>query len=270
MIESTSSCTNLSASKPNFFTAQGTIACSTCAPGMSSCLASHASRRPAMPEAFGMPPTPGGKSSTRLHSVIANCPSRKNASRGSVATQFGLPRPAFRYDIEDSRAAFEATFCRKSLISNGPSFSYCLRFKSFIRCSSRIRCAGTCDSRKQHDHDHAPDRQQRVPHGIRDGVAERRDLAFGLVADEAERCRRRARPGDDPERQRVVEAEQVLGREHAEYQRDRGCRNAPQKETDALRLQAVDESRPGGDADDGDEDVEAHRIHEPDRGRRDA
>ena len=51
-----------------------------------------------MPAALGMPPTPGGRSSTRLHSVTANCPSRKNASRGSVATQFGLPRPALRYE----------------------------------------------------------------------------------------------------------------------------------------------------------------------------
>jgi hypothetical protein len=36
-----------------------------------------------------------------LLSVTANCPSRKNASRGSVATQFGLPRPAFRYERAD-------------------------------------------------------------------------------------------------------------------------------------------------------------------------
>ncbi len=49
-----------------------------------------------MPGAFGMPATPGGRSSTRLHSVTANCPSRKNASRGSVATQLGFPRPALR------------------------------------------------------------------------------------------------------------------------------------------------------------------------------
>jgi hypothetical protein len=78
-----------------------------------------------MPDAFGMPPTPGGRSSTRLLSVTANCPSRKNASRGSVATQFGLPRPAFRYDVDASCAAFDATLARKSLISNGPSLSYC-------------------------------------------------------------------------------------------------------------------------------------------------
>ena len=96
MIESTSSCTNLSGSNANFFTAQGTIACRNGAPGMSWCFVSQASSRPAIPAALGMPPTPGGRSSTRLHSVTANCPSRKNASRGSVATQFGLPRPALR------------------------------------------------------------------------------------------------------------------------------------------------------------------------------
>ncbi len=35
MMESTSSCTNLSGSKPNFFTAHGTIRCRKGAPGMS-------------------------------------------------------------------------------------------------------------------------------------------------------------------------------------------------------------------------------------------
>jgi hypothetical protein len=86
----------LSGSKPNFFTAHGTIAFRKGAPGMSPCFCNQASSRPATPAALGMPPTPGGRSSTRLLSVTANCPSRKNASRGSVATQFGLPRPAFR------------------------------------------------------------------------------------------------------------------------------------------------------------------------------
>src|SRR6187551_2855172 len=122
MMESTNSCTNLSGSKLNFFTAHGTIACSTVAPGMSSCFFNQALSRSAIPGAAGIPPTPGGKSSTRLHSVMANCPRRKNASRGSVATQFGLPRPAFRYESEFSCAVVEATFCTKSLISNGPSF----------------------------------------------------------------------------------------------------------------------------------------------------
>src|SRR6059058_5878221 len=48
MMESTNSCTNLSGSKLNFFTAHGTIACRKSAPGMSSCFASQASRRPAI------------------------------------------------------------------------------------------------------------------------------------------------------------------------------------------------------------------------------
>jgi hypothetical protein len=67
---------------------------------------------------------PGGRSSTRLLSVIANCPSRKNASRGSVAIQFGLPRPAFKYATADALAVVLADFARKSLISNGLSFEY--------------------------------------------------------------------------------------------------------------------------------------------------
>src|SRR6059058_4205660 len=123
MMESTNSCTNLSGSKLNLFTAHGTIASRKVAPGMSSCFASQDSSRPAIPSALGIPPTPGGRSSTRLLSVTANCPRRKNASRGSVATQFGLPRPAFRYDKEFSSAVFDATFWTKSLISNGPSLS---------------------------------------------------------------------------------------------------------------------------------------------------
>src|SRR3954447_9261149 len=68
MMESTSSWTNLSGSKPNFFTAHGIIACRKDAPGMSACFVTHASRRAAQPLALGMPATPGGRSITRLHS----------------------------------------------------------------------------------------------------------------------------------------------------------------------------------------------------------
>ena len=50
----------------------------------------------AMPLACGMPPIPARCSITRLLSVMANWPSRKKPSRGVVAIQFGLPRPAFR------------------------------------------------------------------------------------------------------------------------------------------------------------------------------
>ena len=49
-----------------------------------------------MPLACGMPPMPAGCSITRLLSVMANWPSRKKPSRGVVAIQLGLPRPAFR------------------------------------------------------------------------------------------------------------------------------------------------------------------------------
>src|SRR4051812_46646505 len=189
MIESTSSCTNLSASKPNFLTAQGTMMVRKPAPGMSACFCSQASSRPAMPGALGIPPTPGGRSSTRLLSVTANCPRRKYASRGSVATQFGLPRPAFRYEIDDSCAAVDATLATKSLISKGPSFSYCLSVKTSIGFSVSV------SSREQEDQDHPPDREQRVSDGIGHGVAERRHLAFGLIANQAERRRGRAGAG---------------------------------------------------------------------------
>ena len=56
-----------------------------------------------MPSACGMPPR-SGSSQTRFDSCSANWPSVKNASRGVVATQFGLPRPA-------SRNWWVAAFC---------------------------------------------------------------------------------------------------------------------------------------------------------------
>src|SRR5205085_6695281 len=142
------------ASKPNLFTVHGTIACRKSAPGMSLCDFNQASRRLAMPGALGMPPTPGGRSSTRLLSVTANWPRRKNASRGSVATQFGLPRPALRYELDDSSADFAATLARKSLISNGPSFSYCLNLMSFMTSPRGLDAKRA--SRQDHDEDHPP------------------------------------------------------------------------------------------------------------------
>ena len=65
-----------------------------------------------MPSACGMPPR-SGSSQTRFDSCSANWPSRKNASRGVVATQFGLPRPALRnlcvaaFCCEKSRAQLD-------------------------------------------------------------------------------------------------------------------------------------------------------------------
>src|SRR4051794_12101591 len=67
-----------------------------------------------------------------------------------------------------------------------------------------------------------------------------------------------------------MEAERVLGDEHPENQRDTGGDRAPQEEADALSFQTVDEAWAGGNADDGDEYVEADRVHEPDSGRRNA
>src|SRR6266446_3461928 len=266
MIESTSSCTKASGVKSNCRTAKGTMARRNSAPGSSSCFAIQASKRPAMPAACGMPPMPAGCSITRRLSVIANWPSRKKPSRGVVAIQFGLPRPAFRNAWAER---FDVAFARvisSSLISNGLRDS---RFRSFTR-SMTVSYVPWISSRQQHDEDHAPDREQRVPDGVGHRVTERGHLALPDVADQAERRRRRARSGEDAEQERVVEAEDILSDVHAEDQGHGSRHGAPQEEADALRLQALDETRSGRDADHGDEHVEADRVHEPHGGRRDA
>src|SRR5262245_830973 len=255
MIESTSSWTNRSGSNPNRFTVHGTIFSRKRAPGASRCARSQPSRRSAIPWAFGMPPTPAGRSSTRLLSVMANWPSRKNASRGSVAIQLGLPRPALRYAIDAAFEVLSAALARKSLISNGLRLSYSFRVRTSIDLFLLAQ---------QNDEDHAPDREQRVADRIGDGVAERRHLALGSVADQTERGSRRARAGQDAEQQRIVEPEDVLADVHPEHQRHRGGERAPQEQTDALRLQPVDEARAGGDPDHGRDDVETDGDHEPD------
>src|SRR5215475_15878612 len=66
-----------------------------------------------------MPPTPAGCSITRLLSVMANCPSRKNPSRGVVAIQLGLPRPAFKKAACVRLEVSLARFISSSLISKG-------------------------------------------------------------------------------------------------------------------------------------------------------
>ncbi len=76
-----------------------------------------------MPSALGMPPMPAGLFMTRRLSVIANWPSRKKPSRGVIATQFGLPRPALSSAIEDVCAVSLARRMSSSLISKGLSFS---------------------------------------------------------------------------------------------------------------------------------------------------
>ena len=89
--------------------------------------ASHASRRAAIPGTCGMPPTPAGRFMTRVLSVIANWPSRKKPSRGRVAIQFGLPRPALRKARLDCEVVRRAILISSSLISNGLSVSYLRR-----------------------------------------------------------------------------------------------------------------------------------------------
>jgi len=69
--------------------------------------------------ACGMPPTPAEWLITRLLSVMANWPSRKNPSRGVVATQFGLPRPAFRKALCVLLDVSFARLINSSFISNG-------------------------------------------------------------------------------------------------------------------------------------------------------
>src|SRR6267142_3377344 len=191
MIESTSSCTKASGSNPNSFTANGTIDARNSAPGISLCLERYAASRLAMPCAAGIPPTPAGCSITRLLSVIANWPSRKKPSRGVVAIQLGLPRPALRNADCVVRDVFLARLISSSLISNGPSVS---NLRSFTR-SMIVTFQRTL--RQKHDGDHAPDRKKGVADSIGHCVSQCGHLALADVADQAERSRRRACPGNN-------------------------------------------------------------------------
>src|SRR5580704_349237 len=190
-----------------------------------------------------MPPTPAGCSITRLLSVSANCPSRKKPSRGMVAIQLGLPRPALRNADCVVREVFLASLINSSLISNGPRVS---NLRSFTR-SMFFTFQQT--SRQQHDGDHAPDREQSVTHGVSYGVAERRHLALSHITDQAERSCRGARSGNDPQQNCVVEAEDILADEHTEDEGHRRRQGSPQEQANALRPQAIDESRPRRNAD---------------------
>src|SRR3974377_1332053 len=167
MIESTSSWTNASGSNSNVLTANCTIDERKSAPGMSACVLSHASRRCAMPWAWGLPPIPGECSITLLLSVMANWPSRKKPSRGVVATQLGLPRPAFRNADWVVRDVFLARLISSSLILNGLRASNLRSVMiSVITCSYQhgiADVAGIWEARlrlshlgQQHDEDHSP------------------------------------------------------------------------------------------------------------------
>src|SRR5215510_5787820 len=201
MIESTSSCTKASGSNPNFLVANCSIDLRKGAPGMSACFPSHASSRRAMSFACGMPPMPAGWSITRLLSVMANWPSRKKASRGVVAIQFGLPRPALRNADCVVRDVFLARLISSSLISKGLKASNFLRVRmsamtySWLQPCSDLgkddqgvpnfvvrQCVFRRGALAQHHHQHhAPDRQQGVADGVGDRVAKPGNLALGAI-----------------------------------------------------------------------------------------
>src|SRR5581483_9984666 len=75
---------------------------------------------------------------------MANCPSRKKPSRGVVATQFGLPRPALRNAV---CVLFELALARlinSSLISKGLSASNFFKVRiSAISCSQTVLPVGS-------------------------------------------------------------------------------------------------------------------------------
>src|SRR2546429_6487879 len=99
-------------------------------------------------------------------------------------------------------------------------------------------------------------------------VSERGNLTLGSIANQAERSRRCPRAGEDAEQNCVVEPEEVLADEHAKDEGQGGRDSAPEKQPDALGFESVNEARACRDSDNGDENVEANRIHEPDGGRR--
>src|SRR4029434_5446604 len=113
-----------------------------------------------------MPPTPAGCSITRLLSLTANCPSKKKPSRGVVAIQLGLPRPAFRNADCVVREVFLARLINSSLISKGPNVS---NLRSFSRSIFSTFQKKSC---QQNDRDHAPNRKQSVTNSVRYGITE--------------------------------------------------------------------------------------------------
>src|SRR5262245_21675459 len=80
----------------------------------------NSSKRWPMPCLAGMPARILS-SRTRRHSARANLPNRKNASRGSVAIQFGLPRPAFSICIAPALVVSLQSWIRWSFSSKGES-----------------------------------------------------------------------------------------------------------------------------------------------------
>src|SRR6266436_848317 len=257
MIESTSSWTKASRSNLKVLTANCVIEVRKPAPGMSACFASQPSNRSAMPLACGIPPIPAGCCITRVLSVSANWPSKKNPSRGVVAIQFGLPRPALR---KADWVVLEVAFARlisSSLISKGLRASNFFSVRmSAMTCSCFLRDSGGklvtrvklmstalpvrahCFSplSQQHHEHHAPYGQQRISNGVGDGIPQAWDLALGTVIDHAERCCCGACTRAASEHNGVVEPEQVFSDVHRQYQRHGRDNHAPQKQAESELL----------------------------------
>src|SRR5580704_1057485 len=255
MIESTSSWTKASLSKPNFLTANCVIAERNPAPGISECFSSQASNHVATPLACGIPPIPAGCSNTRLLSVTANCPSRKNPSRGVVAIQLGLPRPALR---KADWVVLDVAFARlmsSSLISKGLKasnfFSVLMSAMDFSFSSPSTGCHnGEVDERgsrtrahrnfsrlgQQDYQHHSPDRQQRVPDRVGHRITETGYLALGTVIDHAERGCCGACAGAGSQHDGIVEPEQILADVHRQDKRHRCNGDAPEKQAEAELL----------------------------------
>src|SRR4051812_31750866 len=131
-----------------------------------------------------MPPIPAGCSMTRVLSVMANWPRRKKPSRGVVAIQFGLPRPAFRKADCELFEISLASLISSSLISKGLKVSKLWRFASSMFFSSSFVRSRLCEKQ---DQDHAPDGEEGISNGVRHGVAESGDLTLSHVAHQTER-----------------------------------------------------------------------------------
>src|SRR5580704_4842045 len=226
MIESTSSWTNASGSKPNLLTAYSVADLRNCAPGASVRCASHACRRPAIPGACGMPARPASLRIVRAHSSTANCPSRKKPSRGLVAIQFGFPRPALRKALVAEVEAFFARSINSSLISNGLSFSKSRSLMASI-ASLPSNFVLRSRSRQQQDDHQAEDGQQRVADRVGHAVAERGNLALGRFLDHAEGGCRGAHARAGAQQYRGMELEDVVADVDRDDQRNGGRHDAP-------------------------------------------
>src|SRR5580704_9727813 len=125
-------------------------------------------------------------------------------------------------------------------------------------------------SRQQKNENHAPNGEQSVPDGVGYGVAECGYLTVRAITHQTERSSGSAGSGENAQQNCIVESENVLADIQAEDERQSGSNRSPKKETNSLRAKPVDESWARGDTDNGDEDIQTDRVHEPNGRRRNA